>query len=467
MLPVKKTFTSKDQREFSKISGDYNPIHLDPKLARRSMFGRIIVHGIHAVLWAICEQGKKLARRTITLIEVEFINNIPVGEEIDCVWNDKNNTSEICISCKEQISIKIYLKWSYKKKLAIEPINTLPPKEKTESPNTSNFEKKEGSLNLYSSIKDIKSILPEVANQIPDIQIAIMLSITRLIGNKCPGLNSIFTSMKLIYDENSKIRKLKYHISNFDERFGELNFKLYAPYTTGSAKAFLRPKPISQKSYSTIKSFVNPNEFNGVKALVIGGSRGLGEVATKLLSAGGSDVTFTYFSGKKEAEKIIKEISKDERSIKSIRFDVNQLIEKDFPNINLLVYMSTPFIFSAIKGRFSNDLFQNFLSHYVEGFSNICCKLAKNNNELRVLYPSSIAIEELPSNMGEYAAAKSAAEIVCKFLERNNKNLKIYTPRLNRLETDQTVSVLPQKIEDPVPTLLRELRITLNEIRFD
>ena len=66
--------------------------------------------------------------------------------------------------------------------------------------------------------------------------------------------------------------------------------------------------------------------------------------------------------------------------------------------------------------------------------------------------------------MSEYAAAKAAAEITCKFLERNNKNLKINIPRLMRLETDQTVSVLPQKIEDPVPILLKELRKTLKQV---
>ena len=125
--------------------------------------------------------------------------------------------------------------------------------------------------------------------------------------------------------------------------------------------------------------------------------------------------------------------------------------------------MTTPFIFSAIKGQFNNDLFMKFSSHYVQYFSRICSSLVLNNGLRRVLYPSSVAISELPTNMGEYAAAKAAAEITCKFLEKTHPNLLIHSPRLNRLETDQTVSVLPQKIEDPIPVILKELRIALKE----
>jgi acyl dehydratase len=44
-------FTSDDQLAFAKLSGDYNPLHTDPVLARRLLFGRQIVHGLHALLW--------------------------------------------------------------------------------------------------------------------------------------------------------------------------------------------------------------------------------------------------------------------------------------------------------------------------------------------------------------------------------------------------------------------------------
>ena len=48
-----RILTEHDQVLFSRLSGDANPIHMDPLIARRLMFGQRIVHGIHSLLWAL------------------------------------------------------------------------------------------------------------------------------------------------------------------------------------------------------------------------------------------------------------------------------------------------------------------------------------------------------------------------------------------------------------------------------
>jgi hypothetical protein len=60
--------------------------------------------------------------------------------------------------------------------------------------------------------------------------------------------------------------------------------------------------------------------------------------------------------------------------------------------------------------------------------------------------------------MGEYAAAKMAGEILCDFLQKANPRLTIHKPRLPRVATDQTVSLLPVGNQDPVSVLLTNLR---------
>jgi len=74
-----------------------------------------------------------------------------------------------------------------------------------------------------------------------------------------------------------------------------------------------------------------------------------------------------------------------------------------------------------------------------------------------IFYPSSTAINELPINMGEFAAAKIAGETLCRFLENNEREMIIYRPRFPRIATDQT-AVLPVASLDPVRLMIEHLR---------
>ena len=45
-----RKFTLEDQIEFVEISGDWNPVHVNPIAARRTIYGGVVVHGIHSLL---------------------------------------------------------------------------------------------------------------------------------------------------------------------------------------------------------------------------------------------------------------------------------------------------------------------------------------------------------------------------------------------------------------------------------
>ena len=48
------SFSQQDQIEFAKLSGDWNPIHVDPIFARRTIYGQV-VHGINIILFSSTE----------------------------------------------------------------------------------------------------------------------------------------------------------------------------------------------------------------------------------------------------------------------------------------------------------------------------------------------------------------------------------------------------------------------------
>ena len=44
-----KTITKDDVMKFAEVSGDYNPIHVNPEFAKTQMFGKQIAHGVISV----------------------------------------------------------------------------------------------------------------------------------------------------------------------------------------------------------------------------------------------------------------------------------------------------------------------------------------------------------------------------------------------------------------------------------
>jgi hypothetical protein len=60
--------------------------------------------------------------------------------------------------------------------------------------------------------------------------------------------------------------------------------------------------------------------------------------------------------------------------------------------------------------------------------------------------------------MGEYATAKAAGESVCHFLQKAHPEIRFQCPRLPRLATDQTATLIRTDLPDPTPILLAQLR---------
>jgi NAD(P)-dependent dehydrogenase (short-subunit alcohol dehydrogenase family) len=197
--------------------------------------------------------------------------------------------------------------------------------------------------------------------------------------------------------------------------------------------------------------------------LIIGGSRGLGEVAAKLLCAGGAKVKLTYYQGKEDAWRVVDEISSTGGIADFSHFDVlnprGDLLETSLNGWcpTHLYYFATPFIAPGMEGGFSPNLFERFCDYYVTGFINTVNQL-RSLGLKHVFYPSTVFIDELPINMSEYVAAKAAGEMVCNFLEKNHREMVVYRLRFPRMATDQTVSLVRVNKLDLVPIMIKALR---------
>jgi hypothetical protein len=73
-------------------------------------------------------------------------------------------------------------------------------------------------------------------------------------------------------------------------------------------------------------------------------------------------------------------------------------------------------------------------------------------------YPSTVFVDELPVNLVEYAVAKMAGEAVYRALQKKYPEMRICSPRLPKMATDQTTGLLPVRNPDPAPIMLKALR---------
>ena len=107
-----------------------------------------------------------------------------------------------------------------------------------------------------------------------------------------------------------------------------------------------------------------------------------------------------------------------------------------------LYYFATPHISSGSKNYFSEDFFHKFSKFYVLKFNELAEKLIENGLKY-IFYPSSVFLDELPLDMIEYCAAKSAGEFICNSLQKKYTSIFIDKPRLPRMLTDQTSIFFP------------------------
>ncbi|MDR2345821.1 MAG: SDR family NAD(P)-dependent oxidoreductase [Planctomycetaceae bacterium] len=468
---VSRNFTLQDQLDFAALSGDFNPVHIDPLYARRTIFGKAVVRGVHLLMWGLESflSAENFDSIRITNIRADFWKAIGLNEYVVCTWEHTSTGKIILQISSDNI---LYVKCSF----------TLSHHDKCFDNNKNNYEMEDtyklqnyielkpseitenkGNLQLKLNYKLLKNLFPKIFVFVPIWQTATILGTTRLVGMECPGLHSIFSRLKITFG-SEPVFECQWQAESFDKTTKMLNMTLSSGNSiSGEIIAFHRGMPVKQISFNDAQKLVVPDEFAKERVLVIGGSRGLGEVTAKLFSAGGAEVILTYAKGKDDAEKIVQEISEQGGKISCRHFDITSsntatLIESNEKIPTIMCYFATPFIFSATQNKFSEQLFNQFCKYYITNFYHIAQYLIAFGTT-KIFYPSSTAIDEIPSNMCEYASAKIAGELLCRFIEQSHSNVIVQSFRFPRMETDQTQTLTTIENIPPAGICLEQIRL--------
>lgn len=470
MASSAKKITLDQTIAFAELSGDYNPVHLQPNYARRSLFGDSVIHGIHLLFSSLDDFLYRYDKKNISIqsLNVNFHNPAfhnsslifyyakNINNDLHVIIRDDANQliAEYKMSYSSEVNIqdsasqfKLNTKCLAKEKInVIETISQIKLDEKF-------------SLLLQYDFDALKNQFPYLYENFNSIQIAELLTYTKHIGMHCPGLNSLFSGLSVVTKKES-IDHVFFKIKDLLPRFSMVNFETQGPTLSGTLKSFFRPSSQEQNTMEEICQKVLPNEFIHQKALIIGGSRGIGEAVAKIFAAGKGIPTVTYNSGEDEANNLIQDIQKFGGMANQVFFNILNPQFKDLLKhgpFTHLFYFASPSIFVKSGGKFSDDLLQKFQDFYVTGFENLIDGLIPENQNTTIFYPSTVAIDEKQPALEEYCQAKINGESLCAKLNIA-RHLKIRVDRLPRIATDQTLTLTNYPAANAVDIMLPIIR---------
>jgi NAD(P)-dependent dehydrogenase (short-subunit alcohol dehydrogenase family) len=467
MIPLgEKRFLHEDQERFAALSSDRNPMHMDPVAARRLLTGRQVVHGVHVFLSAM-ELWAAARGVSVASVGCTFANPVSVGDLVRFSEVEADpGTVALEASVDGLACARITLRFAPDEAggpaagsatvigmdALAQPVEAAP---ETHVGKT---------YRLTVPVDAAARAFPAASSVLGAEAVAAAASLSYCVGMVCPGLHSIFSSFELSTRRGPGAAALDLTVRRFDPRVSLFDI-VFDGAARGGIKAFQRPAPLAQPSMAEIAGHVDAQTFAGSVSLVIGASRGLGELTAKLLASGGARTVITYASGREDAERIAAEIRGSGRgSCVARRFDVigetADALADILGEVTSVYFFATPRIYRKKIGVFDAALFDEFAAFYIGRFHALCLALeaATGGRKVRIYFPSTVFVTERPKGMTEYAMTKAAAEVLIDDLNRTLRNVEIVCTRLPRLETDQTNSVVRVKTASNLDALLPLVR---------
>jgi NAD(P)-dependent dehydrogenase (short-subunit alcohol dehydrogenase family) len=418
-----RRFTVSDQDWFARASGDFNPIHVDPRWAERHFPGALVVHGVHAALWAV-DQAFAAGAPEADAVSAAFVKPVLVGDEVTAEAD-----AELCV-------LRLLVRG--------EPVAVVKLGRDTAAPRPSPgaSEGPRGSIRLPDEAQGLAERFPHAAGALGSAVVKGLAALSTLVGMECPGRHSMLSELK-VRRSDAPGDALVYGLHRREPAFSRVELAVEGFALGGTVTAFAG-KPETHASSAQIEELVQPGAFRGQTPLVIGATSGLGAATTRLLVAGGATPVITYRdeSGVAEVLRQISEIG----DCRAIAFDVRAPAEglaalaREHWAGGEVYYFASPRIFRRRLEPYQRSDLDDFLGVYVDGFYETVRGLvqARSGAGLSVFYPSTTALDDSNAELFEYRLAKAAGEELCQRLQRRYKALRITVARLPRIETRQT-----------------------------
>lgn len=439
-----RAFSQADQVRFAEWSGDWNPMHVDPVESRRTPYGQV-VHGMHLLLWALDAYLQLPDAQAPDRIRTKFLAPARLTDPLDLEQEIVDGVVGLTVRSHDRVLASVRLSVATPAPSPVGTTDATGEWRRTPAVRTIDQVATLHDVTAARLVPAARLAFPDVARRLGDGRLAALLGLSRIVGMECPGLHSVFAG----FDVNctpSTAGGLGFTVVRCTASVGLVRMAVTGSGLEGTLEAFFRPAPVTQLSFAEARALVLPGEFSEQRALVVGGSRGLGEVAAKLIAAGGGVPTVTYRVGEADAQRVVNEITGAGGRCRLMSLDVlapessvPATLTADPPTH--VYYFASPAIRTNAGSRYDRTLFEDFAAYYVQGLVNLARALG-TSHPVRLFFPSTVFLEAPPPGFLEYVAAKAAGEAACGSLAHERPNLAFCIERLERTRTDQTNSLL-------------------------
>jgi hypothetical protein len=467
---MSRVFSAEHHARFAAVSGDFNPMHMDPVAARRTLAGAPVVHGVHTLLWLLdVIAGQQADLPPATSLKARFRRMVYVGDAVEArIRLGPTLRAEALIDGVEAVSVSLGFgaaraapaPMDYDAAMAVgAAAESLPT-----SPLELSLEQLPGRKGRVRFAGPAAELFPRAAAYLGAARVNALACTSALVGMVVPGLHSMFGGLDVrLTPAADSADMLDYAVLSVDERFRLVRVAVRGGQLEGTLDALCRAPPAQQASMAVVAASVHRGEFAGTSALIVGGSRGLGEVTAKLIAAGGGRVVLTYRRGQEDAAAVAAEITDAGGRAEILPYDALQPAAPQLERLSELptqaYYFATPPIGRRKRGLCDQQRLEEFNRYYATGFLDLAQALLQRQPAgVNLFYPSTVYIDERPAELTEYAMAKAAGEVLCAEMGRVLPGVRVLVRRLPRLPTDQTGSILPLETADPVEIMLAVIR---------
>jgi len=465
-MPAAKTFDSGSVQKFAELSGDINPIHTDAIASRRTYAGAPIVHGMHLLLWLLNEVAQTTAAsEPLQALEVHFRNVVYIGERVDARLIE---SSERLLRHRLRVGTVIVAD------IAVTLGNPGPPRtvlprqspvidvERACDLSLDQVSNLSGTVSTAADSDALREMFGAAVGWLGFQATAALARSSYLVGMLVPGLHSVYGGVDLALNPSEAEPFLSFRVGEVDARFRSVSIDVCGGGWSGVVLGFGRAPPVAQPSLSELSGRVRVDEFRAVDALVVGGSRGLGELTAKLIAAGGGKSVITYATGEDDARNVVREIRDAGASCEMLRYDIKKAASEQLASLqrgsNQIYYYASPPTSGRARQKYSHERFENFCDYFVRGFRDLIDAADAAGWTFSAHYPSSINVGKPQSALTEFTMAKASGEALCADLARAMPHRRLLVSRLPALLTDQTASLTQLPIGDPIEVLLPILR---------